>query len=397
MMEQDTVLQEKYHKSNKDKVKKFFKKHKPKKYINYVAIIICIVIFLISSGGMKRVTCTTLNEIAISILLAVSLGLVIGFLGELSLGHAGFMCIGAYIGGKVALLLQPYISSSFILLVIALIVGGVAAALAGVLIGLPALRLKGDYLAIVTLAFGEIVRSVFRNINFFGGVMGMDTKGIQYDVRKLFIIGFFLILIMLAVIQNIVYSKHGRAITAIRDSEIASKATGINVTRYKIFVFAISAFFAGLAGVIYAFCKNPTADAFSYNKSIEVLVMVVLGGMGNVNGSILSATLITFLNLKLPTWLPPNLAVLKNILYSLILIVIVIYNNAPKLKSFRDKYNFKNLMNKIFKPKDDASIIKNDANKWDRIPTKIEMNEVLSVDVNVEESTTTPDVDKGGR
>ena len=372
-------------------------KFKLKRYINYFIIIPLIIIFLVLTSSMKRVTCTTLNEVAISILLAVSLGLVIGYLGELSLGHAGFMCVGAYIGGKTALLLEPYISSNFLLLLIALICGGVASALAGVLIGLPALRLKGDYLAIVTLAFGEIVRSVFRNIEFFGGVMGLNTSSIQFDVHYLFIIGFVLILIMLAVIQNIVYSKHGRAITAIRDSEIASKATGINVTRYKIFVFAISAFFAGLAGVILAFCKNLSYEIFSYNKSIEVLVMVVLGGMGNINGSILSATLITFLNLKLPTWLPADLAVLKNILYSLILIVIVIYNNAPKLKGFREKYNIKNLINKIFKPRHDESIIKSDANRWDRIPTKIEMNEVLSVDVKVEESTTDPDNDKGGR
>ena len=376
---------------------KFIKKYKPKKYLNYVIIAILIIVFLFSTNHMKRVTCSTLNDVAISILLAVSLGLVIGFLGELSLGHAGFMCVGAYVGGRVALLLQPYITSNFLLLIIALICGGVASALAGVLIGLPALRLKGDYLAIVTLAFGEIVRSVFRNIEFFGGVMGLNTSSIQFDVHYLYIVGFVLILIMLAVIQNIVYSKHGRAITAIRDSEIASKATGINVTRYKIFVFAISAFFAGLAGVIYAFSKNPNAEVFSYNKSIEVLVMVVLGGMGNINGSILSATLITYLNLKLPTWLPPDLAVLKNILYSLILIVIVIYNNAPKLKGFREKYNIKNLINKIFKPRHDESIIKSDANRWDRIPTKIEMNEVLSVDVKVEESTTDPDNDKGGR
>ncbi len=383
------------------------KKFKWKRYINYFIVGLFVLIFGIVSlfgSGLKRVTTGLFEDIAIFMLLAVSLGLVVGFLGELSLGHAGFMCVGAYIGGKIALILQPHISSNFLLLVIALLVGGLAAGICGVLIGLPALRLKGDYLAIVTLAFGEIVRTLFINIytkkevngqivkNYiFGGTSGLATDLISYDKSKLFIVGFVLVLIMLAVIQNIVHSKHGRAITAIRDSEIAAKATGINVTPYKIFVFAISAFFAGLAGVLYAFRKNPGYDAFSYNKSIEILVMVVLGGMGNINGTLLSSSLITFLNIKLQTQLSGDAAIFKNIIYSLILIVIVVYNNAPALKSIREKYTLSNLWKKLVKPKDDPTNVKNDANKWDRIPTKVDMNEVLSIDVNVVESTTNPD------
>ena len=372
------------------------KKFKWKRYINYFLVGLFVIIFGVISltGGLKRSTAIMLEDIAVFMLLAVSLGLVVGFLGELSLGHAGFMCVGAYIGGKVALLFEPSIPSKFVLLLIALLVGGIASALCGVLIGLPALRLKGDYLAIVTLAFGEIVRTVFMNIEFFGGTKGLSTDAISYDKTKLFIIGFVLVLIMLAVIQNIIHSKHGRAITAIRDSEIAAKATGVDVTSYKIFVFAVSAFFAGLAGVLYAFRKNPSYDAFSYNKSIEILVMVVLGGMGNINGTILSSALITFLNIKLQTKLTGDAAVFKNIVYSLILIIIVVYNNAPALKSIREKYSLSNLFKRLFRTKEDAAKIKNDANSWDRIPTKIEMNEILSVDVNVSESTVNPD--KGG-
>jgi len=368
-----------------------WKKIKWKKYLKFVIIGLFTIIFGILSGDLKKITCNMFENIAIYIILAVSLGLVIGFLGELSLGHAGFMCVGAYIGGKTALLLADYINSKFVLLLIALLVGGLAAAIMGVIIGLPALRLKGDYLAIVTLAFGEIVRTIFMNMDFFGGTHGLDTYKISYDRNKLFIIAFIIVLIMLAVIQNLIYSKHGRAITAIRDSEIASKATGIDVTKYKILVFAISSFFAGLAGVLYAFRTNPSYEVFSYNKSIEILVMVVLGGMGNINGSIISAAFITFLNLKLQTALTGDLAVIKNILYALILIVIVIYNNAPGLKGIRDKYNVKKLLHQLFKPKKDESVIKDDENKWDRIVTKIDMNEVLSVDVTVNESIVDPD------
>ncbi len=365
-------------------------KIKYKRFLNYVIISIFTIIFACISSSLKRGTCILLENIAISILLAVSLGLVVGFLGELSLGHAGFMCVGAYVGGKVALLLQPHISSHFLLLVIALLVGGLTAALFGVIIGLPALRLKGDYLAIVTLAFGEIVRTIFMNMEFFGGTKGLDTYAINYAKDKLFIVAFVLVIFMLIIVQNLIHSKHGRAITAIRDSEIAAKATGINVTQYKIFVFAISSFFAGLAGVIYAFRTNPTYEVFSYNKSIEVLVMVVLGGMGNINGSIISSTLITWLNIKLQTALSGDLAVLKNVFYSLILIIVVIYNNAPALKGFRAKYNFGKLIDKLKKPKNDESAIRNDEGKWDRIPTKIEMNEILSTDLNPIESTVEP-------
>lgn len=375
------------------KTKKFFKH-----FSNYIFVGLFALIFSIISltGNLSMSNQFLLEKIAIAIMLAVSLGLVVGFLGELSLGHAGFMCVGAYIGGKIAVLASEGLGNGLLTLLIAVIVGGLAAALTGVLIGLPALRLKGDYLAIVTLAFGEIVKTLFINssASSFGGATGLSTP--RYDRKYLFIIIFVFVLLMLAVIQNLIRSKHGRAITAIRDSEIAARATGINVTRYKLLVFALAAFFAGIAGVFYSYSNyRVQCTKFDYNYSIEILVMVVLGGMGNNTGSIISATLITFLQVKLATVLTGDLAVLQNILYAAILIIIVIYNNAPKLKGFREKYNIRALFKKIFKPKDDPTDQKDDEAKWDRVPTKINMDELLSMEVKVTESVVKPD--KGGK
>ena len=284
-----------------------------KHYINYIVIFAATVLFTVMSfsGALKSSDIYMLEKIAIAIMLAVSLSMVVGFLGELSLGHAGFMCVGAYLGGKSAVLLEPIIGE-FPALFVSLIIGGLVAALFGVIIGLPALRLRGDYLAIVTLAFGEIVRSVFMNSSdeSFGGSLGLDTP--RFDKNYLFIIAFVLVLACLAVMQNLIRSKHGRAITSIRDNEIAAKATGINVTKYKLIVFTVSSFFAGIAGVLYSY-SNYTVQStkFSYNYSIEILVMVVLGGMGNINGSIIAATLITFLDVTLQKYLTGNLAVLQ--------------------------------------------------------------------------------------
>ena len=253
------------------------------------------------------------------------------------------------------------------------------------IIGLPALRLRGDYLAIVTLAFGEIVRTIFMNSSeeSFGGTLGLETP--RFDKNYLFIIALILVLFGLMVIQNLIRSKHGRAITAIRDNEIAAKATGINVTKYKLIVFMISSLFAGVAGVLYSY-SNYTIQSvnFDYNYSIEILVMVVLGGMGNVSGSIIAAALITYLDVELQTILTGNLAVLQDLIYALILIVLVIYNNAPALRGFRNKYNIRNLFAKLHKnKKHNPAAHKDDEAKWDRVPTKIMMDEVLSVDLQV--------------
>jgi len=351
-------------------------------YINYIVI----GLFTVVLGGMSATGASfdssllfLLEEMAISIILAVSLSLVVGFLGELSLGHAGFMCVGAYLGGKVSALLTPSLGNGPVTLLIALVVGCVAAAICGVIVGIPALRLRGDYLAIVTLAFGEIVKSLFQNApeEAFGGPLGLRTP--RYDKNYLFIFAFVLVLITLAVVQNYIRSKHGRAVTAIRDNEIAARASGINVTKYKLLTFILSAAFAGIAGVLYSYSQNRVqSPKFGYNFSIEILVMVVLGGMGNINGSIIAAVLITWLNTWLPSQLPGDLAVLQNLFYALVLIAIVIYNNSPKLKAFRDTYNLGALVRKF--KKHDPAHIKDDKAKWDVVPTKISMDEVLSVD-----------------
>ena len=316
-----------------------------RKYANYLLIGGVAVIFAVLSlaGMLKMSNQLLLEQIAIAILLSVSLGMVVGFLGELSLGHAGFMCAGAYIGGKLSAVLVPAMGgneSNFLVLILAMIVGGIVAALLGFVIGLPALRLRGDYLAIVTLAFGEIVRTVVMNLpsEWFGGALGMSTPRFEY--KYLFIVCFAMVLVCLAVTQNLIRSKHGRAIISIKDNEIAARAMGIDVTKYKLTVFVISSFFAGVAGVLYSYSQYRVQSvSFDYNYSIEILVMVVLGGMGSINGSIISAALITFINYKLQNLLSGNLAVLQNLIYAIILILIVIYTNAPSLKGFREKYN----------------------------------------------------------
>lgn len=373
-------------------------KFKIKHYINYIVISIVAVVFSVislSGGQLDNSTLFLLEKMTISIILAVSLSLVVGFLGELSLGHAGFMCIGAYISGKIASLLQESLGNGILTFIISLAAGAGVAALCGIIIGIPALRLRGDYLAIVTLAFGEIVRSIFQNTSAesFGGAIGLSTP--RFDKKYLFIIAFVLVLATLAVLQNLIRSKHGRAITSIRDNEIAAHATGINVTKYKLLAFTVSAMFAGVAGVLYSFSNYTVQSSkFGYGYSIEILVMVVLGGMGNINGSIVAAALITFLNTRLATILTGDLAVLQNLLYALILIFIVIYNNSPKLKGFRDKYNLAALFKKIFKPKTDPSVVTDDAAKWDVVPTKIKMDEILSVDIT---NTDHNQSDEGGK
>ena len=358
-------------------------------YINYLVIGVLTIVLssiTLAGGQFDNSLLFLLEKMGFNIILAVSLSLVVGFLGELSLGHAGFMCVGAYLGGKVAALLVPALGNGLLTFLIALLAGAGAAAVCGVIIGIPALRLRGDYLAIVTLAFGEIVKSLFQNTSneSFGGTLGLETP--RFDRNYLFIIAFVLVLITLAVIQNYIRSKHGRAVTAIRDNEIAARATGINVTKYKLLTFTLSAMFAGVAGVLYSYSNYRVQSAkFGYNYSIEILVMVVLGGMGNINGSIIAAALITWLNTWLPTKLTGDLAVLQNLLYALILIVIVIYNNAPALKSFRDKYNLSVLIKKLAMRKEDPSRINDDKAKWDVVPTKISMDEILSIDLKQQE------------
>lgn len=362
------------------------KNFKIKHFINYALVgallIFGVVMYL--TGSLRPSTAQLFAQMGYGIILAVSLNLVVGFLGELSLGHAGFMCVGAYIGGLFAVMLkQGGFDMKLPVLILSMIVGGLFAALFGFIIGLPSLRLKGDYLAIVTLAFGEIVRNIFMNQKVFGGAKGLTTGSLIYDTRKsptLFIVVFIVAIIMLILVQNLVRSKHGRAITAIRDNEIAAKAMGINVTFYKLFVFIIAAFFAGCAGVIYAHTTTPVLYSFfSYNYSIEILVMVVLGGMGSITGSIISAVFITAINFVLQSQLSGDLASLKNVVYAAILIIVVIFSNAPALKSIRERYSLSAFLERFRKA--DASKRRDDEAKWARVPTKIKMDAILSTDM----------------
>ena len=300
------------------------KKIKWKRYIFYAVIMVFLTVCLFMTDTLaqpvNRKWIVLFEKTAIAVMLSVSLSFVVGFLGELSLGHAGFMCIGAYLGGKISVLLEGTLGNSLPNLLISVLAGGVIAAIAGFIIGLPALRLKGDYLAIVTLAFCEIVHTLFKNSSreSFGGAFGLETP--RYDRKYLYVIAFLFVMLTFAVLQNIIRSKHGRAVTAIRDNEIAARATGINVTKYKLMVFAVSAFFAGVAGVFFSFSNYTVVDTtFTYNYSIEILVMVVLGGMGNMVGSAISAVLITFLNDQLTNVLTGNLAVLQKLFYAVIL------------------------------------------------------------------------------
>lgn len=353
--------------------------------ITYFVIIafVAAMILLNAGGALGRSTVGLLSRIAYSIIMAISLNLVVGFLGELSLGHAGFMCVGAYIGCYCANLLHPVLNNPLLVLIIAMIIGGACAAVFGFIIGLPALRLKGDYLAIVTLAFGEIVRNVFKNLPWFGGAMGLNTK--TYKPSSLFIVAFAVVLIVLFLSQNLIRSKHGRAVTAIRDNEIAAKAMGINVTFYKLLIFVISSAFAGVAGVIYGHFATPVMYSFfSYNYSIEVLVMVVLGGMGSLNGSIIAATLITYINFLLQDNLSGDLAALRLLVYALILIVMVLFNNAPAMQKYRERFSIKHWMDERARRK--AETVVDDSAVWARVPSKIPMDEVLSVDLRTEEA-----------
>lgn len=382
-----------------DKIAKFAKRFKWKHYTTYFFIAAVGLIFSVISltGGLKLSAIILLEQISYSVILAISLSLVVGFLGELSLGHAAFMSLGAFLGGYCQTYIFPSLTESapLVSIMAAILIGGGIAAVFGFVIGLPALRLKGDYLAIVTLAFGEIVKTLFVNSEVFQGAVGLPTY--RHDKNTLFIIAFAVIIGALAVLKNLIKSKHGRNITAIRDSEIAARAMGVNVTYYKLAVFVISAFFAGVAGVIYSNASYTVkASTFDYNYSINILVMVVLGGMGNFNGSIIAAVLITFLNNKLATVLTGDLATLKNMIYALILVLLVIYNNAPKLAATREKFSRRNLvlwLKKKFTPKraqqDEGDIVAFGAD-WSKVPTKIDVDSVLSTELK-KDNTFVPD------
>jgi branched-chain amino acid transport system permease protein len=265
-----------------------------------------------------------LTGIGINVILAVSLNLVNGYTGQFSLGHAGFMSVGAYLSAAVTLFLGPRLLGEDGgtalqqggLFLAALLAGGVSAALAGLLVGVPSLRLKGDYLALVTLGFGEIIRVVFQNVEVLGGALGLN--GIPLYTTIFWVLAFVALTVF--VVTCLVNSTYGRGFLATHDDEIASEAVGLNTTRYKIVAFVIGAFFAGIAGGLYGHFKlTITPTGFDFTKSIEIVVMVILGGMGNTVGVILAAILLTLL----PEVLRP-IAEYRMVLYSFLLIVLML-------------------------------------------------------------------------
>lgn len=307
---------------------------------NVLTIILLLVAFgvlmlLNSLGLLSRHLRSMLVPICINIILAVSLNLTVGFLGELTLGHAGFMSVGAYAGCLFSIATEAMLPM-FIRFPLAMIVGGLCAGIFGVLIGLPVLRLHGDYLAIVTLAFGEILRSVIINFKFTGGASGL--KGTPQDAT--FPIAFTVVLIVVLLCMNFVNSHHGRSVTAIRDNPIAAEACGIHVAFYRLLVFVIAAFFAGVAGVLYGHNLSIlSAGTFDYNKSIELLVIVVLGGMGSIPGSIIASILITVLPEALRF-----LEDLRMLIYALVLIVMMLLNASPRFAQWKAKLNYRYLI-----------------------------------------------------
>jgi branched-chain amino acid transport system permease protein len=256
-------------------------------------------------------------DIAINIILAVSLNLINGYTGQFSLGHAGFMAVGAY---TAAVITNQFGELNFFaangIFLAALLAGGLAAAAAGLIVGIPTLRLRGDYLAIVTLGFGEIIRVVFQNMEKVGGARGLSVMHGWTN----FFWAFGFAAVTVYVVTALVHSTYGRGFIAVRDDEVAASAMGINPTRYKVTAFVIGAFFAGIAGGLYAHSKQfITPGGFNFMQSIAFVVMVILGGMGNTVGIILAAILLTLL----PEFLRP-IAEYRMIIYSLLLIILML-------------------------------------------------------------------------
>lgn len=296
----------------------------PKPHLALLAALLAAFGISYFSGHIDPYFLDVLMGIGINVILAVSLNLVNGYTGQFSLGHAGFMSVGAYLAAAVTVFLGPRLlgaegGSAFQqsgLFLAALIVGGLSAACAGLLVGVPSLRLKGDYLALVTLGFGEIIRVVFQNFEPLGGALGLN--GIPAYTSIFWVIAFGALSVF--VVTCLVNSTYGRGFLATHDDEIASEAVGLNTTRYKIVAFVIGAFFAGIAGGLYGHFKmtiSPTG--FDFTKSIEIVVMVILGGMGNTVGVILAAILLTLL----PELLRP-IAEYRMVIYSFVLIVLML-------------------------------------------------------------------------
>ena len=304
-----------------------------------VGVLYAVIAALLYTGNLSRQISNMLISVSCYIVMAVSLNLVVGLLGELSLGHAGFMSVGLFSGCLVSIALAGILPAA-IRLPLSMLVGGIVAAVFGLVVGLPALRLKGDYLAIVTLACGEIIKSLITNLEFTGGALGLNTGDIYSNSKTLLPFAIVLVFLTVIVMMNLKKSKYGRAIMAIRDNRIAAESTGINVTYYKLAVFIIAAFFAGAAGTLYGHSfANVKAASFDYNVSIEILVIVVLGGMGSVRGSIIAAIVLK----ALPEMLR-EFSDYRMLAYSVVLIAIMLLNSSPKFQELKGNVSIGNLV-----------------------------------------------------
>ncbi len=291
--------------------------------------IYAVIAALILTGILPRSMQSLVVKICYYVVLALSLNLIVGFLGDLSLGHAAFYAVGAYAGCAFALYSGLPLIPNFL---ISLVIGGICSAIIGFLISCAILKLRGDYLAIVTLAFGEFIRSIVKIIPGLGGTKGL-TGVPSFDRFEGFTFGYIVVILVIIVLYNFTRSRHGRAITAIRDNAIAAESVGVNIKRYKVLVFTISSFMAGMAGVLFGFYKTSVEPAdFTYNVSIEVLVMVVLGGMGSLKGSVIAAAIIV----ALPELLR-DAAKYRMLIYAIALIAMMMLNASPKFVALKAK------------------------------------------------------------
>ena len=353
--------------------KTLLSKDKRKDFITYAVVIVAFTILqtLLSQDKLSSAVKGYLVPVCCYIVLAVSLNLLVGVCGELSLGHAGFMGIGAFSGVVLATLLKDTVDNATLRLILAMVFGGTLAGVIGFLIGIPVLRLRGDYLAIVTLAFGEIMKNIIGNM-----YVGTDESGFRFaiatakpklvgkgkwilsgamgitGIKKLatFAVGFGLILFTLFVVLNLINSKEGRAIKAVRDNRIAAESVGINVTAFRMKAFVVSAFLAGMAGALYGLNYSSLDSAkFNFNTSINILVFVVLGGMGNILGSVISATVLYILPEAMR-----GLADYRMIIYAVVLILVMLFTWSPKVKELNSVVMDKLL--RVFKKKKEAKV-----------------------------------------
>lgn len=295
-------------------------------YIALAVVVYAVVQVLLSSGMLDNYYNNMLITMAINIMLAVSLHLVIGITGQFSIGHAGFLAVGAYVSAIFTMNFEtPFIVS--------IAAGAIAAAIAGLIVGIPTLRLKGDYLAIATLGFAEIIRIVLINTDYVGGAAGMSVTNMSTWTYA-----FVAVVITILVITNFTNSRHGRACIAIREDEIAADAMGINITYYKVVAFALGAFFAGVAGAIYShnfYYLEP--KAFGFLKSFDILIFVVLGGLGSLSGSVIAAIFLTVVSMYLA-----NFPETRMIIYSVVLILVMLYRPSGLMgtKEMTDLFKF---------------------------------------------------------